>query len=64
MGSESTSEFDDALKRINQLVVEGLRHGFFRCEISVEIGKGSRREMVIEAGKSHKFHIPEEDLPR
>jgi len=63
MGSEST-EFHNALKCINQSVVDGLRHGFFRCKISVEIVKGSRREMVIEAGKLHKFHILEEDLPR
>ena len=27
------------------------------------IGKGNRRELVIEAGKSHKFTIPEEELP-
>ena len=27
-------------------------------------GKGNRRELVIEAGKSHKFTIPEDELPR
>ena len=25
---------------------------------------GNRRELVIEAGKSHKFTIPEDELPR
>jgi hypothetical protein len=57
------SQFRDAIECVNQLIVDGLRHGFFRCEISIEIGKGSRRELVIEAGMSHKFNIAEEELP-
>ena len=40
-----------------------IRHGHFRCKISSGIGKGNRRELVIEAGMSHKFNIPEEELP-
>jgi len=28
------------------------------------LGKGNRRDLVVEAGKSHKFTIPEEELPR
>ncbi|WP_417719570.1 hypothetical protein [Salipiger sp.] len=32
--------------------------------ISSGIGKNNRRDLVIEAGKSHKFTIPEEELPR
>ena len=47
-----------------QIVVDGLRHGIFDCSIACEIGKGNRRELVIEAGKSHKFTIPEEEVPR
>ena len=27
------------------------------------IGKGNRRDLVIESGKSHKFTIPEDELP-
>ena len=34
------------------------------CSIACEIGNGNRRELVIEAGKTHKFTIPEEELPR
>jgi hypothetical protein len=54
----------EALERIGEVVLDGLRHGHFRCSISSEIGKGKRRDLVIEAGKSHKFTIPEEELPR
>jgi hypothetical protein len=57
-------QFCEALERIGQIVLDGLRHGYFRCVISGGIGKGNRREIVIEAGKSHKFTIPEEELPR
>jgi hypothetical protein len=52
-----------ALERIDQIVVDGLSHGHFRCTIFSGIGKNKRRELVMEAGKSHKFTIPEDDLP-
>jgi hypothetical protein len=54
----------EALDRIGQIVVDGLRHGHFRCSISGGIGKNFRRDLVVEAGKSYKFTIPEEELPR
>ena len=57
-------QFREAFDRLVQVVVDGLRHGHFRCVISSGIGKGNRRELVIEAGKSHKFTIPEDELPR
>ena len=54
----------EALDRIEGLIVEGLCHGFFHCSIHCEIGKDGRRDLVIEAGKSHKFTIPADELPR
>jgi hypothetical protein len=57
-------QFREAFDRLMQIVLDGLRHGHFRCTISSCIGKEKRREFVIEAGKSHKFTIPEEELPR
>ena len=57
-------QFREAFDRLVQIVLDGLRHGHFRCAISGAIGKGNRRELVIEAGKSHKFNIPEDELPR
>jgi hypothetical protein len=55
----------DALDRIERLVVEGLRHGFFEYSLACEISKDGRRQrqLVIRAGKSHKFTIPEDELP-
>jgi len=64
IGRSGGPQFRQALDRLWQVVLDGLRHGHFRCAISSAIGKGSRREVVIEAGKSHKFTIPEEELPK
>jgi hypothetical protein len=54
----------EALDRLKGLVVDGLKHGFFDYSIVCEIGSGGKRHLVIRAGKSHKFTIPEEELPR
>ena len=49
---------------IKRAVVDGLRHGFFECSITCEIGKGGRRNLIVQAGNLHKFTIPEEELRR
>ncbi len=54
----------EALDRLRGLVVDGLKHGFFDYSISCEVGNKGRRQLVIRAGKSHKFTIPEDELPR
>jgi hypothetical protein len=63
-GRSGGPQFREAFDRLAQIVLDGLRHGHFRCAISSVIGKSNRRELVIEAGKSHKFIVPEEELPR
>ena len=54
----------EALDRIEGLIVDGLRHGFFDYSVSCQIGNHGCRQLVIRAGKSHKFTIPEDELPR
>jgi hypothetical protein len=54
----------EALDRLEGLVVDGLQHGFFDLSITCEVGNGGKRHLVIRAGKSHKFIIPEDELPR
>lgn len=58
------SQFIEALAHLEKVVVEGLRHGFFEYAIACEIGNGGKRQLVIRAGKSNKFIIPEDQLPR
>ena len=62
-GQDGGPQFREACDRLIQAFIDGLRHGHFRYAISGNIGKGNRRELVIDAGKSHKFTIPEEEIP-
>lgn len=57
-------QFAEALRHVERVLTEGLHHGFFECSITCEIANGGRRQLVIRAGKSHKFTIPESELPR
>ncbi len=57
-------QFAEALRHIEKVVTDGLHHGFFECFIACEIGNGGKRQLVIRSGKSHKFYIPEDELPR
>ncbi len=54
----------EALDRLEALVVDGLKHGFFDYSIACEIANGGKRQLVIRAGKSHKFTIPKDEVPR
>ena len=60
---EISGQVREALDHLEELVVEGLKHGFFDYTISCQITPGGRRELLIRAGKSHKFTIPPEELP-
>ena len=53
----------EALDRLEGLVVDGLKHGFFDYSITCEVGNGGKRQLVIREGKSHKFTIPENEVP-
>jgi hypothetical protein len=54
----------EALDRLEVLVVDGLKHGFFDYSIACVVATGGKRQLVIRAGKSHKFTIPENEVPR
>jgi hypothetical protein len=53
----------EVLDQIDTLIVDGVRHGFFEYSITCEIVSTGKRELVIRAGKSHKFTIPEAEVP-
>ena len=54
----------EALDVLEGLVVDGLKHGFFDYSIACEVANGGKRQLVIRAGKSHKFTIPENEVTR
>jgi hypothetical protein len=58
------NQFVEAFAHLEKVVIDGLRHGFFECAIACEIGNGGKRQLVIRAGKSNKFIISENELPR
>ena len=59
-----SGQIREALDRLEGLVVDGLKHGFFDYSIACEVANGGKRQLVIRAGKSHKFTILEEEVPR
>jgi hypothetical protein len=62
--SNKVRQLREALDRLEGLVVDGVKHGFFDYSIICEIEKGGKRKLVIHAGKSHKFTIPLEEVPQ
>lgn len=58
-----SSPVRSALDLIENLVVEGIKHGHFDYSITREIGAGGRRLLIVKAGKSHKFSIMGPDVP-
>jgi len=59
--SEETSERERAFQRLEQLIFDGLRHGFFDCTVSIETIKEHKRRLLIKAGRSYSFVIPQEE---
>jgi hypothetical protein len=59
-----SGQIRELLDHLEGIVIEGLKHGFFDCSITCEISSGGKRHLVIRGGKSHKFTIPEAQVPR
>ena len=57
-----SSELRRALDKLEQDVLDGLRHGFFEYVVTCEIVNGQKRRLTIHAGMSYQFTIPEDDL--
>lgn len=62
-GLRGGPQLQEVLRQVEAIMISGLRHGHFRCTIISEVGKNKRRDLIIEAGMSHKFTIPLEELP-
>ena len=46
----------EALDRLEGLIVDGLKHGFFDYSIACEVANGGKRQLVIRAGKEPQVH--------
>ena len=59
---KSANEREQMFRKLNEIVLDGLKHGFFEYTVTCELTNNHKRRLVIKAGKSHQFFIPEEDL--
>lgn len=59
---DETSECGRALQKLTQLIFDGLQHGFFDCTVNIETIDKKKRCLLIKAGRSYKFIIPQEEL--
>ena len=64
LGDDQSNTLRAALAWLNDLLMDGLDHGFFDCIITCELVSERKRRLVIKAGKSHQFTIPEDELRR
>lgn len=63
MEKEDPQSLKTFFERLRQEVLSGLRHGFFDFSLRSEITNGNKRRLTFSAGKTHKFVIPDEDIP-
>ena len=49
---------------IEEAIADGLEHGFFELGIKCETKKGGLREVVVKAGRTHKFNVPADCVPQ
>ena len=62
--SAGDREFEKLMFALRLILLDGIKHGFFSGSISVQAPRSDRREVLISAGKSHKFTIRIDDLPQ
>jgi hypothetical protein len=62
VGITMAGECMRAFKKLQQVVVAGLKHGHFEYSVVCEVINGRKRRLVIKAGVSHQFIIPLEEI--
>jgi len=55
------NQLSKAMAKISAEVRDGLKHGHFGFTIEGTIGNAGVRELVIKAGKNHRFRISKEE---
>ena len=56
------NEMETMLNNLRSIIVDGVQHGFFEFEISCEMIKERKRQIIIKAGKSYKHVIRENEI--
>jgi hypothetical protein len=50
--------FAEAMAKVTEIILDGLRHGFFEMSVSCDIEGGRRRVLTVKSGKSYRYNIP------
>ncbi len=58
------NNIEEAFQKVEAEVLEGLKHGHYKCTITCETIKGNKRQLLIQSGKSYSFILKEEDINR
>jgi len=62
--SGSPDRLDVALQRVLAEIHAGLRHGYFEFSLTCEVVGHGRRRLILHAGKTYQFLIPEDECVR
>ena len=54
-------DVDRALRHVLAEIREGLRHGHFEYVLTCDVIGHGRRRLVLRAGKSYQFVLPDEE---
>ena len=57
--ASQTGELHKAIERIEAEVREGVSHGHFDLAISCKVANNGKRELLVKAGKNHRYLIPD-----
>ena len=58
----SSNQFQQAKSKMDEVFTELAKHGFFDFSVSGKKVKDRRVEVIISAGKEHKYTIPADQL--
>ena len=64
MTNIDSSKTNQAMRKIESEVREGLRHGHFQITLECTVANGKKRDLIVKAGKHHRFLISEEEAKR
>jgi hypothetical protein len=62
MPQDSKHSLEGLMDKIMAELVDGIRHGHFDISISGTVTRGDRVEVILRAGKNHRFLIPRESI--
>jgi hypothetical protein len=57
-------QFQDFIKKIQELLTTYVVYGHFEITVTCQIGRDGRRELRVTGGKCSRHIIPSDELPR